>query len=686
MGFWEKVSDSRATAVILTVLILTSIAGLALVFQEGSLIGADQIQYTSNNEFFDGSVLVIQTLADKSTEELNVQFSEAELESETGEDFESGVSIEVAEQDSKSQYQIQDTGLEQVTTLETVQAEVYSDKNDPSNLEVSNWAQENCYDIRGFDQVNNKDYVVRSLGWSFSGYRYQVSCFTSKEVLGQVGDISADQVIFQANVEVQYGTKEPQTAIISNSDIGQGTTARVGEHVVITADGGLPTGKNSYATDDEYALYSSDDQWKVISESRHQRYVDYMRLDTNLYSKLEQWAQGDISESEAEQQINNLAHDAASEYQSSPLASGSFQGDFETGVLTVNYDKSLIWPALTYYINGGEYVTVEKPIGTPAITSVRSEDIREVGGGQVYATVENTASREGSFTTRITGCSSDFRPADTTETQQFSPGESQELSFWVSFESSSDNQKEVSGSCTVEARNSVGDTATQSVSVTGVQANKCEPNQRYRDIVNGNEVVRMCTSDGLPGEIIETCDGPNDSIESVNGQLQCVEHGSTGGGGTGGGGSSGCLFTLFDNPVGDDLELRNPFCGESLFGKIGATFHLVLTGVIAVVSARLGYRGARWVDGENRIQGSFKPFKSRDVSRIRRGRQIVGLLAGVIVFGIAAWIAYEFSIGLQLVGLVVLLVVDDRSRVKRAGGYAKRKAVETASRGVNNAR
>lgn len=601
-----------------------------------SVLGASTIEYSSNSEFFDGEQLVINFASDQSTEELNVQYTADELSSETGEPVQNSVEIEVVEQSTSAVYDLRPNNRMEIKTVDAVQHSLDSDKTE---LEASNWGRDNCTDLDDDgDLSRGSDYLLKEkFERSIVEVNYwEVNCFNTLEQLGNTASIDSSRTEFQTTFRVDVEGEDPETVTLSNSDVGQGQTARLG-NVVIDWTGNLDTGANTYEVTDEIALHGNylQDNWRLIQDGRYSTYENYVMNDVIGYNGLlDDMRNGEISPEEAEIEWNRRASQADDIYIASSLSEGSFSGSLSNGQLTVPYENDIIWPSFSIYIKGGDYLEVEKPVGEPSIVGTPGApfEIEEFGGGDIKVDIRNSGGSDGSFTVRAKDCSTGFDFSQTSETILVGSGVTKTVDLHGSFSSTSTSSAEISGSCTVEVSNQDRTSVSQVVDLTGVQEEECSPGELFKGSEDGQVVVRECSSDGVGSEVVDTCES-DETVDTVNGQLQCVDP-SDPGEGEGGGGSSGesCMITLYENPVGDDIELRNPFCllyqsftGFFDFSSVGSWFNSILGIFDIIVSSIAGIL----------VYGNSKSFLS-NTGRIEN-EQVVLFFS--ILFAALTWYA-----------------------------------------------
>lgn len=132
---------------------------------------------------------------------------------------------------------------------------------------------------------------------------------------------------------------------------------------------------------------------------------------------------------------------------------------------------------------------------------------------------------------------------------------------------------------------------------------------------------------------------------------------SGGGNGGGGDGSDCVVFSAgTERPLIPSYELKNPFCGQSLFDKIATTLHLGFAFAIAVLTGLFGFASAKWIDGERMIRGGFS-LMTQKVSRFKKSRLSIAVLAGLASFILGLGIGLLIPAGVQLVAFISLLLV-----------------------------
>ncbi len=654
---------NKWVAVPAVALLILSLGFLSQNYITGSFVSGDQIEYTSNSEFFDGEVFVINYIGDRTTDKIHAEIPASQLSSAADGDVTKDLTIDITSQETYARYSTTSTSLSRIYAFKAINSEVFTDT---SSSEVESrkqsWAEQNCFDIDGDSEIEQgDDYTERFWvdGAIADYYNSQVYCVRENGYYGNIAELSSPDKEFEAEVEVKADGEPTQSTTLSNSDLGQGRCDNIGEYVRACWTGLNPTGEGVPEPYNVYAIHSNTftPEWRVISAERYSSYNSY--VENNLYSQIEAWKEGSLSQEEVVSTANDQAAQAAQR-----VSSGSFtdyqveDSSYENGQIRLNPSYDIAWPEFTFYVDGADYISVEKPVGEPRIVNVEGDEFGEMQSGTVTAEVENTASYEGSFSARVSKCSDGFGYDSLQQTKSVDPGETVSFDFRVSFTSDSFDQKTVSGSCEIVVSDT-GDSSNTDAAVVDVEAtqsNECTPNEEFVRTVNSTHSrILECSSDGLSTTEVDVC-GDGEEAAFRNGSWTCVSDGTLPGGGDGSGGSGGgedtddcVVFTV------GDLEIEDPFCADGPLEMLSKMFHLVAGTAVAFFTGSLGYRAGRWVDGEYQIKGGFDPLKSRSVSRAKRGRFVIGLIAGAVSF---------------LFGFYVILLVPIWAQLMVILGYA----------------
>ncbi len=506
----------KRTGLVAVFAVLLIVAGTAAV------TSVDRVDFQSNSAFFDGETFVISYLSDFSTDQIDVFLDQDDLSDAADGEVDQDLSISVESQNTFAEYSISDSVEQDLVNLEPIKSDRFS-----SSDEADDWAVQNCYDI---GQNGNIQYVVQST-LTFTGTKYEVYCARYNGEWGPIGNIQTPRELFETSWRVETDGESAQTATLSNADIGEGRTTRIGDHVIVEWNGNADLGRNPPNPGDEgaAALYiRTANDWRIISESRYDNWDNYVR-DT-LPTRYDDWAKGSIDQDELRREIQSRAETASSEYSSSDLAMASTSGDASSGHLRLNMDGELAWPQFSVYVDACEddgqdecdaYIRVNKPVGTPEIVSTDGDRFGEMESGTVSMTVENVGDGDGSFSARIRSCSSGFGFDDSQKTRSVSEGGTVDYQFDVSFQTDADS--EVTGQCTLEVANQEGFAVTDTVEVVGIPEETCQPGERFHRVDDrGRYTIYQCSEDGMDISVVEEC-SLDEIAQIVDGKLQCVE-------------------------------------------------------------------------------------------------------------------------------------------------------------------
>ena len=601
------------------------VLGIVLLATVGTaaVISVSSINYNSNSDFFSGEMFAIDFVADGSTDRISAVVDAGQLADASGGEVSQDLTVDATTSETYARYSIGPSGEPTLVKLDLITVT----KDTKADLEQ--WAANTCYDGDHDGYVEWFQHSVPS--WDISDYKGY--CAYRNGQYGPIGDISSADELFATEFCSKASGKQQECATLSNGDTGTGTRTDLGEHVKIQWNGNLDTGESAPPVDDEYALHGNQFEggWRIISASEYDDWTDFT---ATLPSKYESWATGSLDRSDLEQDMDTQADQAASVFTKSPLtAATSTDSTFSSGQLRLDMANALAYPSFTVYVDAGQngYITVEKPTGTPQIVSTDGDTFGEVDTGTVSVTAENVGDAEGSFAGRVTGCSDGFNYDSTAITRTVNPGGRTTYEFDVSF-TSTGTDRDVSGTCTVEVKG-VESRDMATVSVTGEQANECQPGEQIsKPGPSGTDVIYQCDSDGVGLIKLETCPSEKPDAVPRDGEMECVAPDVQEQDGL------GAAFTRFTEDVDEFLE--NPF-GNFLNKPLLALD--VLATLVAFVLA--------FAAGQSGLVKSFVELVS-EVSGIPEAvlRLVIGIVAGVIV----AYAAYAL-ISQLWVKLVLLI-------------------------------
>lgn len=611
----------RRAALFLTLVLFTG-------FSTATITSADSITYNSNNEFFDGEVYAVSVFADQATDKIDITIGESELSQQADGEVNQDLQIDFTHQSNELVYSTSSSPeLRKVYTVVPYHEEEFNTKDAAITAIKSR-----CMDLNldGYGSgTYNSYYDINDLS-----YNWEIYCFQRNSYLGLPAYIDNPDEIFTATAELRADGKTVQSATLSNGDAGDGAVTDLGDHAKIVWNGNLDTGAAKPDNSRVLGLYSNqyDGSWRVINQQAYEDYKTYIG-GGQAFDLLEDWRSPDNSMDgvQAANLVNDRAQDASEEASSttSDLVNAEVSdSSFDTGSFTYDTPELLSYPSFTVYVDAGEngYIEVTKPTGVPEITSSSGTEIQEGDEGRVTATVENVGDGEGQFSGRLSSCGPGFSIVDDQDKKNVDPGQSVSYSFDVAFSSTSSESREITGSCTFEV-NGVEESDSTSVQVTGIQQSECTPgDQRREENENDRWEIYTCQDNGLSWSLETTCGEDEKAVAQGDNQFACEDD---------------------EDP---DPPCENPPCGDPPEPPEWLEqIHTALSILAGFLAGFIGYRGARWVDGEYQVKGGFKPFKGRSLSRVKRGRMVVGVIGAVAGFAAGTLIALQIPLLVQVI-------------------------------------
>jgi hypothetical protein len=357
-------------------------------------------------------------------------------------------------------------------------------------------------------------------------------------------------------------------------------------------------------------------------------------------------------------------------------------GKLTDGVVEISGDRKTVYPQFQVIVKAEE-VGWTIPSADPVVEDVRYPDTFEEGGiGQVDIDVRNEGDGALDGSAYINSCSDEFTSLGTSRGVTVEPGETETVSVDVSFATGSYNSSTVSGSCEVHVKDLRSEEViTNAIELEGEQAPECTAGRESRSIttegepiinsetgektgeaVGGRMGIYVCGGESLQRDLVVEC-AEGESISSENGELTCTDHtDEDDSDDDDNNGGSGFLDSLF-NSLGVD-DPRDVADEQGWLAGVLQTIHLGLALgfglVLGLLTGTVSYYISKWIDGERQTKGGFNPFSSKGVSRVKRGRLIVGLFVGLagVVAGIAAGVVIGLWIplGVQVIALVIAAV------------------------------
>jgi hypothetical protein len=379
----------------------------------------------------------------------------------------------------------------------------------------------------------------------------------------------------------------------------------------------------------------------------------------------------DHDKSYYEEQYNSDIEEYAKKYSDSEFYSENkleISGEsLSEGKITVSSEDNLgVYPR-GQVIFKADKVGYFIPDATPEIHGVSPPEVIEEGSTrQVEVTVKNVGSGESDFSASLLDCSEGFTDGGDVVDFDLSPGDQNTKSLDVSFNSGSYSRSTIQGSCTVQVLNNrdATEVLTQGVSLEGKQSTECDPDTYSKEHVDvdadGNKETKIfyCNPEGLVKEEVKVCDDDEEADKQQDGSYVCTTDPDP-------------QEEICGNRIDDDgdgkidedcptglldkiLDFITPDSSDGILGQI----HYGLSLLAGLIVGFLGYNGVRWVDGEYQVKGGFKPFASRSLSRVDRGRLLLGAIGGLAGFAAGTLVALQIPLLVQIIVIVGAAVIQ----------------------------
>jgi len=699
----------RRFALLSVLIVLLSVSGSA------SLSAPTSAEVESDTSFFQGSdeVIVFEFTGDRfRSDEITIQ--PEDINDRIQGEISEPITISISNVETRAQYPVKDAGDEPVRRVDfLLNRWEWEDQYNwvPGSEERKDIAQQWAYDNCGIvsdtaTEIPYRYYEEYSglLGSQLDGWGY---CSRFDTIEAQIGELqSTPDIIMETSFKVEDASGSRTVTITSGQREGEVGTA-VLETTPLTSSGGEPIAKINWMGGlesgfdypvplDEKVAFSNDyeNNFRLIQRSEYEEQYPSVLSEVDDEATYEEWhneystPEGKKNnERSLERAYNNDILDVVQTYESSEffeyadsnadLFNGA--GKLTDGVVEISGDRETVYPQFQVIVKADE-VGWSIPSADPVVEDIQYPDTFEEGGiGEVEVDVRNAGDGALDGSAYINDCSSEFTSLGTSRGVNVEPGETETVSLDVSFATGSYNSSTVSGSCDVYVKDlRSGEVITNSIEVTGEQAPECTAGRQSRSIttegepiinpetgdktgeaVGGRMGIYVCGGESLQRDLVNEC-GQDESITSTDGELTCADHtdddddddddDNDG---------SGFLEGLFDSLGVEDP--RDKAEEKGFIAGILQTVHLGLSLgfglILGLITGSISYYISRWIDGERQTQGGFNPFKSKGVSRVKRGRLLVGLiagLAGVIVgIGLGVYIGLMIPLGAQVIAVVI---------------------------------
>lgn len=346
---------------------------------------------------------------------------------------------------------------------------------------------------------------------TFGAGKTTVWCVKINEKLATVGQFKNKFTRAETDWTVTAEGKSPQKATISNSDIGDGKSSSIGDRVFVQWQGFAGTGKSCPLTEDSIPIHSNNfnDGWKVASRGN---YDSYARFHSQISDKIGDWSDGRLTTENFRSQLSSFANGA--------IQSDSDFGGFRTisssvsnGKISVDLGEQIVYPQFRLIIDA-DYLELDIPSGEPELSKdflgkcLPGKEVKFTEGSAGILKVEanNIGEGEGGFNVRVVSCSNGFSSSTPSRELILDEGDSKIIDFQI-IGSTTQNQAKLTGSCTIEMKESLTqetDTCVFDTELT--QIRECPPPEFSCGVNDaGFHTIRECNSQGTGLDLIETC-------------------------------------------------------------------------------------------------------------------------------------------------------------------------------------
>lgn len=529
---------------------ITVIAVLTLVFiatASAAVVSVDNINYEGNIDGFDSEVFTAYFINDESTDKVQAYLSPEQLSDAAGEERQTrqGVEISAETLSFEARYGVNKRSDKQpiYEELKVIESPWYDKKDSP---ELENWAQANCIDADNSGSIDNDVLVAARAAVDIDLYDWKAYCLSPNDKEGKWVVHSLEDTadtVFESQFRVQADGKAAQTGTLSNADLGQGVREDISDNVAVEWQGNLPTGQTPPGTSDYLAIKNRQSgDWRLITDSSYQNYVNYLdqaqdKLEKNANCDdilIDKWAGGTcLTDETINSNLESLISGATNPVTGTEL---SKNGEFRDGMYVKELGYNVAFPSFLIYIDGADYVNVEKTAGVPKIEyPIEAPDItnpmkegQTVATGLVNVTVRNTGDAEGTFSSRISQCGDRFTPVSPAEREKVAAGDATTFSHEISFSSGTEFSSETfTDSCSVEVVDtSSGNSDSKSFQVAAEAVEDCRPGSWFTES-EGNKTAIYQWGDSCDKQIEkDICEGDEEAVPDGNGGLECVEKSS----------------------------------------------------------------------------------------------------------------------------------------------------------------
>lgn len=505
---------------IFSVLFLMSLMVSAGAAAAISVSEVDYIQ-DGNNDFYGEDHVIVEFQVDGTGEDVKATVPASELSSTTEADTGKDVTVSADLVDSFAEYNVDDRDLPRIHGIEYVKQEFSSES------QRSSFISQSCMDL-------SEDGDPNTYKWEsgFFSTTYGVACATNGDIDTPVYNVgylqSPPDTMFEAEWTVDVEGESPETAVINNQGVSDGSQERITDNVQIDFIGMRDLGSQAPNPQNTLAAYSSRNGWKLINENDYNDYRDYRSNEAlnDLETIATDYRSVDGSfdfKDNAEDDFLSVYEEASSVYSESSISGADELGNsrVENGVFRYSSDSMYDWFVSDFAVRiDGDFVGLEKSFGTPEILSVESEpEVNGLSEDSVEIKVTNDGSGTGFFEPQV-DVGEGFELVGTSSGKSFNPGETKSL--YATLDADGAESLTVSNTFTVEDRET-GESDSVEFESSFEPAEECTPGtQSVRVNSDGMEEIVECGENGVEYNIVETCE-EGETAELQNGEYSCVD-------------------------------------------------------------------------------------------------------------------------------------------------------------------
>lgn len=652
-------------------------------FTAASLGSPGTVEIDSDTDHFtDVDTAVILSFTANNFQSESVTIQPQDINHRINGEISEPIEIRISNSNTKAEYAVTDQGDQPVELPGFIYNEwdwgtigFSAPSQSEREQEAQTWASRNCEDVYP-GTISDFTYLYQEESYNLgTAVRGTVYCSTTESLEAQIGELqSTPDVIMETSFEVN-GEQNEEVYVTSGQSEATGTATleQFGTTIAkFDLQGGLSTGWNYPVPVNEKAAHSNDftDNFVLIERQKYEgKYFDLMS-EAQSRGILEEWHRDydnkDIGQNQLNQYFaNQINGDVLTTFTGSEFldynAEWENQGsDWTDGVLILDGDRQSLNAQFRVIVNADE-VGYTFPVGEPVIRDVEYPDLIHEGDvTTVNVVVENIGDAPSDVQPVIEECSNEFTATGISHGDTVEPGETSSIPVDLTFASTSMEDSQIQGSCTVKLKDLQQNqiVESQSISLTGQQSSECtgretgftQPGENIVDggTATGNKIGIYGCDDGLPGDLLEEC-SVDETVGSVNGELTCVAGDDTDTGGTG---SSGLLDSVSNLIPG----LPDVGSGDGS-NQVLDTVHKAVSGTVAFLISVVTSRKLKSVLDNRTGQTTLETLG-------------ITAVTGILVFVLALGVTLQIPLlGYLVAGIVVALVTWFLSQVNALPGF-----------------